>query len=164
MRLIKTLILSILLNFFTLSISNSEVVKQIEIKGNDRISDEIIMMFSEINVGQNIKTSKINEIIKNLYDSNFFKKVSVKFENNLILINVDEAPLIENITISGIKAKKNKELIRENFTLKERSSFNEFQLSQDVKNIESKLKSMGYYFAKIDPYVETLDNNMVNIE
>ena len=138
MRLIKILILAILLNLFSLSISNSDVVKQIDIKGNDRISDEIILMFSEINVGQNINTSEINEIIKNLYDSNFFKKVSVKFENNLVLINVDEDPLIENIFISGIKAKKNKELIRENFTLKERSSFNEFQLSQDVKNIKSR--------------------------
>jgi len=164
MRLNKILILAILLNIFTLSISNSDVVKQIDIKGNDRISDEIILMFSEINVGQNIKTSEINEIIKNLYDSNFFKKVSVKFDNNLVLINVVEAPLIENITISGIKAKKNIALIRENFTLKERSSFNEFRLTQDVKNIESKLKSLGYYFAKIDPYVETLDNNMVNLE
>ena len=118
-------------------------------------------MFSDIDQGQDINNSKINEIIKNLYETNFFKNVSVTLENNTISIIVDEAPLIENIVISGVKAKKNQELIKENLTLKARSSFNDFQLLQEVNTIESTVKSLGYYFAKVEPFIETLEDNML---
>ena len=108
MRPIKIIILTVLLNYLTLSISNSEVINQIKVEGNNRISDEIILMFSGIDVGKNIASSAVNEITKNLYETNFFKNVSVVFENNLVLITVDEAPLINKIIFNGIKAKKNR--------------------------------------------------------
>ena len=164
MRLIKTFILLIILNYLTLSISNSEVIKQIKVEGNNRVSDEIILMFSGIELGQDVQNSDINEIIKNLYDSSFFKNVSVNLEQNIILIKVDEAPLIDKVEITGIKAKKIQTQIRDNLKLKSRSSFNEFQLLQEVNTIVSTLKSLGYYFAKVDPIIESLDNNIINLE
>ena len=164
MRLIKTLILAFLLNFFSLTISNSEIIKKINIEGNNRITDEIILMFSAINVGQDIKNSEINEIIKNLFETKFFNNVSVTLKNNIISIIVDEAPLIEKIVITGIKANKYETKIRENLKLKSRSSFNEIELIQEVNSIETTLKSLGFYFAKVEPFIETLDNNMINLE
>ena len=164
MKFLKLLSLTIILNYFFLSFSNGEIVKEIKIDGNKRITDEIILMFSDIAVEQNITNSQINKIIKNLYETNFFDNVSVTLNNNKIIINVVEAPLIENIIISGIKAQKNKDLIKNNFELKPRSSFNKILLIKEVQSIESTLKSLGYYFAKVNPIIETLDNNLVNIE
>jgi len=164
MKLIKVLSYTILLNFLFLSLSYSEILKEIKINGNERITDEIISMFSDIELGQDVKNSDINNIIKNLYETNFFNNVSVTLNNSIILINVDEAPIIENIIITGIKAQKIKELIKDNFKLKSRSSFNDVQLIQEVKNIESTLKTLGYYFSKVNPYVESLENNMVIVE
>ena len=63
----KIFILAILLNYFHLSVSNSEVIEQIKIEGNKRISDEIILMFSEIDVGKDLTSSAVNKIIKNLF-------------------------------------------------------------------------------------------------
>ena len=164
MKLFKIFSLTILLNYFFLSFSNSEIIKEIRIDGNERITDEIILMFSNIELGQDIKDSQINEIIKNLYETNFFDNVSVSLNNNKILINVDEAPLIESVTITGIKAQKNIDLIKNNFELKARNSFNDVALIKEVQSIESTLKSLGYYFAKVDPFIENLDNNLVSIE
>ena len=164
MKLIKVFSYSILLNFLFLTLSYSEVLKEIKINGNVRITDEIISMFSDIELGQDVKNSDINNIIKNLYETNFFNNVSVTLNNSIILINVDEAPIIENIIITGIKAQKIKELIKDNFKLKSRSSFNDVQLIQEVKTIESTLKTLGYYFSKVNPYVESLENNMVIVE
>ncbi len=164
MRLIKTFILAIILNYFSLSISNSEIIKQINIEGNNRISEEIILMFSGIELGQDIKNSDINKIIKDLFETKFFENVSVTLKNNTISIKVNEAPLIDKVIISGIKANKNEKIIRDNLLLKSRSSFNEFQLLQEVISIESTLKSLGFYFAKVKPLIESLDNNMINLE
>ena len=164
MNLIKVFSLTVLFNIFFLSFSFSEIVKEIKVKGNERITDEIISMFSGIELGQDVKNSDINNVIKNLYETNFFNNVSVSLNNNIILINVDEAAIIENIVISGIKAKKTIKLIEDNFKFKSRSSFNDVQLIEEVQTIISTLKTLGYYFAKVNPYIETLDNNMVNIE
>ena len=164
MKLLKIFSITILFNYFFLSFSYSEIVKEIRIDGNERITDEIISMFSDIEIGQDVKSSDINKVIKNLYESNFFINVSASLNNSILSINVDEAPLIENIVITGIKAQKNIELIKNNFILRSRSSFNNVQLIQEVQTIESTLKNLGYYFAEVNPYVETLDNNMVSIE
>ncbi len=164
MNKLKVILLSFILNLIFLSFSLSEIVKKIQITGNTRISDETVLMFSKINEGQNINDLMLNEILKNLYDTNFFSDVSVIFKDNIILINVKEAPLIKDIKISGIKAEKFKKLIRESLILKPRGSFNNFYLSEEKKNIKSKLKTAGYYFSKIDPFIEILDDNMVSID
>ena len=164
MRLFKIFILAVLLNYFHLSVSNSEIIEQIKIEGNERISDEIILMFSEIDVGKDITSSTVNKIIKNLFETNFFNNVSVVFENNLVSITVDEAPLIDKIVFDGLDSKKIEKEIRENLKLKSRSSYNEFLLSQEVNTVQSILKSLGYYFSKVDPHIEFLDNNMINLE
>ena len=105
MNKIKILLLSILLNFLVFSsFSFGEIIKKIEITGNNRISDETILMFSKVNTGQSVKNNKINQILKDLYNSNFFNNVSVKIEKNTLFINVDEAPLINDIKITGVKA------------------------------------------------------------
>ena len=164
MNKFKVILLSFILNLIFLSFSFSEIVKKIEIIGNSRISDETVLMFSQINKGQNFNNSMLNQLLKNLYDSNFFNNVSVKFKNNIITINLEEASLIKDINISGIKAEKFKKLIRESLILKPRGSFNDFLLSEEKKIIQSKLRSAGYYFSKIDPFIEILDDNMVSID
>ena len=165
--MIKTriIILSIILNIFIFSSSSfGEIVEKIEITGNNRISNETILMFSKVSTGQEINNNKINQILKDLYNSKFFKNISVKIENNVLLINVDEAPLIKDITISGVKADKLKKLIKSSFILKPRGSFNNFLLTEEKEIIQSKLKSAGYYFAEVDPYIETLNDNMISID
>ena len=69
MNKIKILLLSILLNFLVFSsFSFGENIKKIEITGNNRISDETILMFSKVNTGQSINNIKINQILKDLYN------------------------------------------------------------------------------------------------
>jgi len=165
MNKIKTFLLSFLLNFLIFSsFSFGEIIKKIEITGNNRISDETILMFSNVDTGQSVKNNKINKILKDLYNSNFFNNVSVKIEKNTLFINVDEAPLIKDIKITGVKAEKFKKLIRDSLILKARGPFNDFLLTKEKNIIRSQLKTAGYYFANVDPSIELLDDNMVSID
>ena len=150
---------------FLISIKSfaAEIIKKIEINGNDRVSDETIKMFSSVDVNQKLSSSDINNILKLIYDSNFFKDVSVKFDNNILSINVVENPIIQEINYEGIKSKRINDLILRNLSLKSRSSYDELILKNDKKKIQSSLKSLGYYFSNIDVYVEDLNDNKVNI-
>ncbi len=164
MNQFKIILLSFILNLFFLPLSLGETINKVEIIGNKRISDETIIMFAKINEGQDFKNQILNQTLKNLYETDYFSNVTVRFENNIIIIKVKEAPLIKDIKITGIKAKKFKKLVKDNLILKSRGSFNDFLLSKEKKIIQSKLKSAGYYFAKIDPFIEILTDNMVSID
>ena len=104
--------------FFIPVLAFSQTLNKIEIKGNERIPDETILMFSNVEVGEIIDDNKLNLILKNLYESNFFKNVFVKINDGLLEIELIEYPIIEKISFNGIKAKKIVELITKNLELK----------------------------------------------
>ena len=159
-------IVSILVLFFYLLFSKlafADIINEIKIIGNERIPDETILMFADIQKNDEINDSKINDILKDLYNSNFFDEVSVKYDEEILTISLKELPIIDNIIIDGVKAKKFNEALRSSLILKPRSSFNKFLLSEEKKIIQYVLKNYGYYFAVVDTYVEELDNNMVNV-
>ena len=162
MKKIRLFLIIISLSFFC-NFAIADVIKKIEIFGNERISDETIIMFSNIQLNEKFNIKKSNSIIKELYESNFFEDVSVKYEREILTITVKELPIIDSIVLKGVKAQKFEESIRDAFVLKPRSSFNKFLLSKELKSIKSVLKKYGYYFSKVDVYIEDLDNNMVNI-
>ena len=143
--------------------SISSIIKQINVNGNVRVADETIKMFSGVKINDDINSNQLNDILKKIYNSNYFKNVSVDLKNNLLIINVEEYPLIQNISYNGIKANKIKEPVLKNLSLKSRSAFDEFLLKKDKELILSRLKDFGYYFAEIDIVVETLEDNTVNL-
>ena len=162
-KIFKLSIVNIILLLFLFESAYSETINEIKIYGNDRISKETILMFSDIQVQENLDSKNLNKILKNLYNTNFFKDVSLKIENNILLINVIENPIIQSIKYEGIKAKKIKDLISNNTNLKSRSSYDEFILNKDKEKIQLLLKDLGYYFPEINIFTEELDDNKINL-
>ena len=76
-KILKTTFVLIFCNLFLLKVSYSEVIKDIKIKGNDRISKETILMFSEVRINNNYDNNNLNEILKNLYNTNIYNNVSI---------------------------------------------------------------------------------------
>ena len=164
--IIKSAKLTFSIILILLSLSNilrSDEIKKIEFFGNDRIPNETILMFSEIKIGDNIDEEALNQVLINLYNSNFFKDVKVELVKNILKITVSENPLIEQIKFEGIKAKKILESIKEDLLLKSRTSYNEVIAKNDLKKMKSNLKGIGYFFSEVDLFVEDLDNNKVNL-
>ena len=155
-------IFSILLLFIT-STSLAEVVNKIDINGNERISKNTILMFSDVSIGDDIEINDTNKILLNLYETRFFKNVEVSFVNNNLKINVLELPIVQNVLIEGIKSNKIQEKISNNIFFKERSSFNDIYLTEDKDKLKSILKDFGYYFSDIQILIENLEDNKVNV-
>ena len=103
----------ILLYFILLTNSlSAEIIKKIDITGNDRVSDETIKVYGDFSINQNIDNLKINEIIKNLYSTNFFEDINVSVSNGTLFIKLIEYPIINEIIIVGETANKFKEQIK----------------------------------------------------
>ena len=146
MKLLSKLILSI---FFLISAANAEFLKKIEINGNKRISDESIIVFSDLKTNKNVSKSNLDIALKNLYKTNFFSNITFAFENQILKINVEENPIIDNFEITGIKKQSLVEFIKGKIQLAEMKSFDEEILTADLNLINNILKSSGYYFADI---------------
>ena len=163
-RFLKLLLSCIVYLLFFTSIATSETVKNITISGNERIPDETILMFSDIEIGDDLNDVDLNKILKKIYESNFFKDVSIQFADNIFLIEVIEAPLIQNINIIGVEAQKFKDVVMNSIKLKAKSSLNKSILSEELEIIKSQFRLRGYYFVEVMVNIEELDNNLVNVE
>ena len=162
----STLKITILFFFLLISFNTflkAEIVSKIIVEGNNRISPETIKMFSGVSEKDDLSESDLNQVLKNLYDSNFFELVSVKLENNTLIISVKENPIIQNINYEGIKSTDLLSDLKKNVVLKSRSSFNEILLKKDKNNIINFLKNLGYYFSEIDISIQNLEDNKINL-
>ena len=149
--------------FLLIAGSKAEIIEKIDVSGNQRISIETIKMFSGVSVNDNISEKDLNEILKKLYNTNFFDLVSVKIDNKKLFIKVKENPIIQNIIFEGIKSSTILEELKNNISLKSRSSFNNILLEKDKKKIKLFLNETGYYFSKIDIFIEELEDNKINL-
>ncbi len=158
----KILTIFLFLSFINVNKVLSDTISKIEINGNDRISDETIELFSEVSVNDNINKNIINDILKNLYKTNFFKDVKISFNNNVLLIDVVENPIIEKIEYRGIKANKILDALQENALIKSRNALNEIVLKDEKSRLQNVLKNLGYYEATLEIFSEQ-KNNLVNL-
>ena len=139
-------------------------IRNIEVDGNIRISDETVLLFADLDSFETIDQKSLNQILKNIYNSNFFENVSVNLITDQLFINVSEKPLIENLSISGIKSKTIKNEIQNILSLKNRSSYDQIIAKSDRTKILEKLRSMGYFFSEVDIRIDKLNENKLNIE
>ena len=153
----------ILFSIFLTFSSYSKNYEKIIINGNKRISNETILVFSEIQDNIPLDENSINEILKKLYKSGFFKDVSVKIENDKLTINVLENPIIQTVFIEGIKKKKTEKQIYDLLSLKNRSAYNVTSVKNDQKFILSYLKNNGYYFSKISISTRDIGDNKIDL-
>ena len=160
---IHSILLSIIFFLLICFTASAKNIEKIIVEGNERISDQTIIMFSDANIQDKLEINDINNILKNIYDSNFFDDVKVNFENNILTISVVEKAIIENIKYEGIKSKTTQEEILNLRILKPKSSFDETLLKKDRDRIYDTLLNLGYYFAKVETKLEKLENNKINL-
>ncbi len=161
-KIFKLLSLSII--FFVISLNaQGETIKKFNIIGNERVSDETIIMFSNLDVGQNIEQDILNEALKDLYSTNYFKDISAEISGGILTISVKENQIIQAVTIKGINKKNVLESI-ESVTKKiEKYPFIESMINDQVNLLKNTLKSYGYYFVKLKTSIVENENNSVDL-
>ena len=88
----------------------AEKIKDFKISGNQRLANETIILFTDLSIGDDIDQNTINISFKNLFETNYFKNLKINFKDGIVLIDVIENPIIERITINGVK---NRSILKE---------------------------------------------------
>ena len=157
----KKLLISLCFIIFSTSI-NAAVVKKVLVNNNNRISKETIITYGQIEIGKNYNDEDVNKILKNLYGTDFFKNISLKIENETLLIDVEENKIIQSVIIEGVASNDIKNSILKNLYSKDKAPFLIEKVKTDKIRILNSLNNSGYYLANVE--VETKDNSNETID
>ncbi len=158
-------LLSIILGvIFIAGSSFAEIVNEIQISGNKRVSDETVKVYGEIKPeGSDFSNSDINNILKNLYSTDFFEDVNIEIQNNKLIINLIEYPVINEIVLIGEQNTRIKNQIKKIISSKEKNSFIKNNLNKDINLIKKLYSSLGYKFSQVETKVRNIDKNNVDL-
>ena len=159
----KKILLALLLLNFMLFSAKSEIINDIKLENNIRVSKESILAFGNIKLGKDYTEDEINQILGDLYNTNFFSDIKLKVENNVLIIDVKEKKIIQTIVLEGVASKENTEKILKGMNLKDKSPFDKFTAEQDVILIKNSLSRSGYYFATVEVKIKENTNDTVDL-
>ena len=160
MRILKLFVIFTL--FYSVS-AVAAVIEDIEVENNNRISKETIITYGDIKLNKDYNNEDINQILKNLYETNFFEDIEITITGNILNIKVVENKIIQTVKIEGVKSKTVQKSLLENLFSKDKSPFLITRVKQDVKKIKNSLDMAGYYFSKVDSKISQNTNDTVDL-
>ena len=142
---------------------NGEVIEKIDINGNNRISDETIKVYGNIELNKDYKETNLNQVLKDLYETEFFEDIKIEIKNNVLILNVKEYPFISQLIIVGEKSKKYTSQLKKIISLKEKRSFIKSYLPKDIERIKSLYSSIGYNSTEVEIKTKNISKNNVDV-
>ena len=148
---------------FFITRANSDVVKEVKVINNDRITKETILVFADIEIGKNYDSNDLNKILRDLYNTDFFSDISLSFNDGILVVDVKENKIIQNIEFNGIKKKELIEILKKQILSKDKNPFVQIYVKKDIERIQNILKNSGYYFSTVTDQIIENNNDTVNI-
>ena len=158
--MLKTYSIIFSLIFFNLS---AEIIQKVNIIGNDRISKETIKVYGDVNIGKDYSSFDINKILKSLYGTEFFEDIKITLSNGVLNISVKEYAIVNSIDFQGEKSSTIKNDIIDKLSLKEKGSFIESKITQDINLIKKIYASIGFNFVSVEAKIEKFENKRINL-
>ena len=162
--MLKIFFLVNIISILFFNLLNAKNLTKIIVEGNERISTGTIKVFADIKLGIEIDDNDLNNILKKLYETNFFEDVKVNLSDNTLLINVIELPIVQTINLNGIKKESLEEGIYKILKLKNKSPYREHLVKKDIALIKESLKTVGYYFVNVKVNIVNNTNNTIDLD
>ncbi len=163
LNMLKIITFIMSLFFLMTNITFAKKINDIIVKGNERISSETIKVFSGVNKGDDLSDKDLNGILKSLYETNFFKDVTLQIQDSDLLISVIENQIIQEVVIEGVQKESLKDEIYEILILKNKSSYVEYLAKKDLQKIKNRLRMTGYYLSEVETSIQDNNNNTINL-
>jgi len=165
---IKKIITATLLFLFFATISNPShavninKITKIKIQGTERIGPEIVKSYLEVKKYGYYNKKKVNQSLKNLYQTELFEDVQITFKWNTLIVKVKENPIISDIVFEGNKS-VNDDILMGEISLYRRAIFSKTKLKKDVQKIISLYEKSGRFLATVEPKIIKKKDNRVTL-
>ena len=163
LKFLKFKLIFFILLFLSFKSAFADRLNEIKLIGNERVNLETVKMFANISLGDEINDDKLNKVLKNLYETNFFSDVKINFQNSILTITLIENPVVQNLIFKGVKNKTLKKELLSGLKIKEKNPFIESNVKNDLSLLKNSLQEVGYYFSDVDIKKKQNDNNTVDL-
>jgi outer membrane protein insertion porin family len=140
-------------------------VGDIRIEGLQRISEGTVYNYLPVNIGDRMDPRRIEESLRALYATGFFRDVELRRDGGTLVVAVLERPSIESFTIEGNKDIKTEDLEKSlrNVGLARGKTFNQSTLDEVERFLTDQYYSRGKYGVRVDTRVDEMPDNRVRI-
>jgi outer membrane protein insertion porin family len=140
-------------------------VGDIRIEGLQRITEGTVYNYLPVNIGDRLDNRRIDEALRALYATGFFRDVEIRRDGGTLVVAVLERPSIESFTITGNKDIKSEDLEKSlrNVGLSRGKTFNQSTLDEVERFLTDQYFSRGKYAVQVDTKVEEVAGNRVKI-
>jgi outer membrane protein insertion porin family len=145
-----------------------ERIKQILIKGNNRIEADAIRRVIKINEGDIYNLKTVSDEIKAVYAMGYFDDIRVEAQTvadgKILTFIVKEKQTVRGILIKGNSWVFDDDEIKEVLTLRKGTILNINTIQSDIRRIEELYKEKNYHNVKVSYHVYERKDNQADIE
>ncbi len=140
----------------------SEVIRQINISGNQRVEQDTIMNYLGLKVNGEFSKEAQNKAVKQLYATSLFKNINISGSSGIVNVIVEEYPLVASVAFKGNSKIKSSVLSKEIFT-ESGDSLSNAKIQSDIDKITEMYKRSGRFSINVVAQIEELLNNRVKV-
>lgn len=160
------LLMMVILALPALVVADVFVIKDIRVEGIQRISAGTVFNHIPVKIGERIESEQTSSIIRELYQTGFFKDVRLEREDDVLIVFVQERPAIAQISITGNDSMETEGLLLslKDIGLAEGRVFNNSVLDRIERELRRQYFSNGKYGVKLQSTVTPLERNRVAVD
>lgn len=137
-------------------------IRSIVVNGSQRLEPSTVLSYMKLRVGQEYTQESADQALKDLFETELFKDVSIRNNGGAVVIEVIENPVINRILLEGNSRIKEDKIYPE-IRLAPRQIFTRSKVRADVARIVELYKRKGRFAANVEPKMVQLDQNRVDI-
>ena len=141
-------------------------ISNIIIMGNNRVTNNTILNYADVAKGDLFNTSLIQDVIKNLYETNYFDDISVTIRFNDLIIKVKEKPIISEIILTDNAIVEDEDILSalDSVGISRTSPYDKNIFDKTEQELVRLYFDRGRYNASIEKKITPLERNRVSIE
>jgi outer membrane protein insertion porin family len=157
-----SLVMPVVGPFGQASIAEAQTISNIVVEGNQRVETDTVLSYLQVSRGDPFDSFKIDESVKALFQTGLFADVQVSQRGSVLVIHVEENPMINRVNFEGNSEIKDAALAKE-VELHERMMFTRAKVQSDTARVIALYRRSGYYSVTVSPKIIRRSQNRVDL-
>src|SRR5262249_21491220 len=136
--------------------------RAITVEGNQRIEPETVISYLGLHVGDPFSPDRVDAGLKALFATGLFADVTIRREDDTLIVHVVENPIINRVAFEGNRHLKDEDLSAE-LQSNPRIVYTRTRVQNDVTRILDLYRRSGRFAATVEPKVIQLPQNRVDL-
>lgn len=138
------------------------VIQSIQVVGNQRIEAGTIRSYLVVRPGDPFDPDRLDRSVKTLFSTGLFKNVQLSRQGNVLIVNVEENPLINKVAIEG-NHRLSDDQIKPEIEAKPRAVYTSSLAEADRQKILDLYAKKGNFDATVTPQIIQENQNRVDV-